>query len=49
MPREPEFDELAQLAARACAVPVALISLVEDRRQWFKADVGLGLRETPLE
>ena len=48
-PREPEFDELAQLAARACAVPVALISLVEDRRQWFKAEVGLGLRETHLE
>jgi len=48
-PREPEFDELAQLPERACAAPVALISLVEDRRQWFKAEVGLGLRETPLE
>src|SRR5215213_2873726 len=29
--------------------PIALISLIEDRRQWFKAEVGLGLRETPLE
>jgi two-component sensor histidine kinase len=46
---EPEFDDLVQLAARACDAPIALISLVEDRRQWFKAEVGLGLRETPLD
>ncbi len=48
-PPEPEFDDLVQLAARACQAPVALISLVEDRRQWFKAEVGLGVRETPLD
>lgn len=46
---EPEFDDLVQLAARACDAPIALISLVEDRRQWFKAELGLGLRETPLD
>jgi two-component sensor histidine kinase len=46
---EPEFDDLVQLAARACNAPISLISLVEDRRQWFKAEVGLGLRETPLD
>jgi two-component sensor histidine kinase len=46
---EPEFDDLVKLAARACDAPIALISLVEDRRQWFKAELGLGLRETPLD
>jgi GAF domain-containing protein len=29
--------------------PIALISFVEDHRQWFKAEVGLGTRETPLD
>ena len=48
-PPEPEFDALVRLAARLCDAPIALISLVEDRRQWFKAEVGLGLRETPLD
>ena len=46
-PAEPLFDDLAQLAARLCDVPMALISLVDDRRQWFKSVVGLDLRETP--
>jgi two-component sensor histidine kinase len=47
-PCEPEFDDLVRLAAEACEAPVAVISLVEDRRQWFKAEVGLELRETSL-
>ncbi|MBM7112465.1 ATP-binding protein [Archangium primigenium] len=48
---EPEvmFDELAWLAARLCGMPMALISLVDDRRQWFKARRGLDLRETPRD
>jgi len=46
---EPEFDALVQLAARSCLAPIALISLIDERRQWFKAEVGLGLRETPLD
>jgi two-component sensor histidine kinase len=46
---EPEFDDLVQLAARACQAPIALISLIDDRRQWFKAEVGLGVRETSLD
>jgi GAF domain-containing protein len=46
---EPAFDDLVQLAARSCQTPVALISLIDERRQWFKADVGLGLQETPLD
>ena len=48
-PSEPEFDALAQLVARGCQAPVALISLIDERRQWFKAEVGLGVRETPLD
>jgi two-component sensor histidine kinase len=47
-PREPAFDDIVCLAAQVCRTPVALISLVEDRRQWFKAEFGLGLRETSL-
>jgi two-component sensor histidine kinase len=48
-PPEPEFEDLVQLAARICGTPIAVISLIEDRRQWFKAEVGLGVRETPLD
>ena len=48
-PQEPAFDDLVQLAARICQTPVALISLIDDCRQWFKAEVGLGVRETPLD
>ena len=48
-PPEPAFDDLVQLAARACQAPIALISLIDERRQWFKAEVGLGVRETALD
>ena len=48
-PPEPILDDLVQLAVRACQAPVGLISLIDDRRQWFKAEVGLGIRETPLD
>jgi two-component sensor histidine kinase len=46
---EPAFDDLVQLAARSCQTPIALISLIDERRQWIKAEVGLGLQETPLD
>jgi two-component sensor histidine kinase len=48
-PREARFDELAELAADICGTPIAVINLIDERRQWFKAEVGLGVRETPLE
>jgi two-component sensor histidine kinase len=48
-PPEPEFDDLVELVARICRTPVALISLIDKRRQWFKAGVGLGIQETPLD
>jgi signal transduction histidine kinase len=47
---EPEavFDDITRIASYICQTPMALISLVEDKRQWFKAEVGLGARETPI-
>ncbi len=49
-PRDPLFDHLTELAAQICAAPVALISLVDRRRQWFKSSQGLtDLHETPRE
>src|SRR5512142_1695042 len=46
-PAEDVFDELARLAALVGATPTALVSLVDGRRQWFKAKVGLEPTETP--
>ena len=40
------FDELIELAADICEAPIALISLVDESRQWFKARVGLDVEET---
>ena len=50
---EPSFDRLTRLAGRVLGVPVALVSLVDADRQFFKSHVGLpepwaGRRETPL-
>lgn len=47
-PREAEFDDICALAAEICGTPVALISLVDDNRQWFKAEIGLGAAQTSL-
>lgn len=46
---EQSFDDLARLAAQVCETPIALISLVDAHRQWFKARVGVDLAETPRE
>lgn len=46
-PSEERFDRLTRLARRTFGVPVALVSLVDGDRQWFKACEGLGVRETP--
>jgi GAF domain-containing protein len=43
------LDHLAQLAAHICQTPIALISLVDADRQWFKARVGLDISETPRD
>ncbi len=46
-PPEPEFDEIVLRAAERFKVPIALLSLVDTHRQWFKAKVGIDARETP--
>jgi len=48
---EPEraFDDITALAARLCDAPIAVVNLIDAQRQWFKSEVGLGVRETPLE
>ena len=43
---EEVFDDLTELAARICEAPIALISLVDENRQWFKSRVGITLNET---
>lgn len=48
-PREGRYDKIAELAATACRAPIAVINFIDEGRQWFKAEVGLGVRETPLE
>lgn len=47
--REREFDDVVALAAHVCGAPMAAITFIDRRRQWFKASVGLGMRETPRE
>src|SRR6516164_5823235 len=48
---EPEraFDDLVLLATVICNAPIALISLVDQDRQWFKSKVGVTISETPRE
>lgn len=46
---EEAYDDLARLAAGICDTPIALISLVDEDRQWFKARVGIDATETPRD
>ncbi|RZA03659.1 MAG: GAF domain-containing protein, partial [Moraxellaceae bacterium] len=43
---EQEFDDIVTLANAICGTPIALISLVDNKRQWFKARAGLDAQET---
>ena len=44
---EQAFDDLTLIASKICEAPVALITLVDEDRQWFKSRIGTDIRETP--
>ncbi len=46
---ERTFDNLAKLASSICEAPISVVSFVDDKRQWFKAKVGLSISETPKD
>ena len=48
-PSEERFDRLTRLAKRMFDVPIALVSLVDENRQWFKSCIGLDVSETPRD
>ena len=48
-PPEASFDDVARLAGQLCEAPIALVSLVDADRQWFKARVGLDIAQTPRD
>lgn len=48
-PAEERFDRLTRVARRLFDVPIALVSLVDEHRQWFKSRAGLELTETPRD
>ncbi|MEO6036570.1 MAG: PAS domain S-box protein, partial [Verrucomicrobiota bacterium] len=45
-PPDSTYDDLAELAAETCAAPIATITFVDEKRQWFKSKVGLTVSET---
>lgn len=48
-PPHPSFDAVTQAAQTAFKTPIALVSLVDETRQWFKSCIGLDVRETARE
>ena len=46
---EKEFDDIVELASAICGTPISAISLLDLDRQWFKAQVGLGIDQTPID
>ncbi len=48
-PADPAFNNLVNLAANVCNTPVAMISFVDENRQWFKASTGIKMREGPRD
>lgn len=48
-PPEERFDRITRIARKLFNVPIALVSLVDSERQWFKSNLGLPVRQTPRE
>ena len=48
-PPEQAFEDVVRIAAQICNAPIAVVNLIDETRQWFKAEIGLGVRETPLD
>jgi PAS domain S-box-containing protein len=48
-PHEPEFDDIVRLVANVFEAPIAVVNLIAESRQWFKAEVGIGADELPLD
>jgi PAS domain S-box-containing protein len=48
-PAEADFDALTRIAATICGTPIALVSLVDSHREWFKSRVGLAATELPRQ
>ena len=46
---EQAYDDITALAAYVCDVPIAMVSLVDESRQWFKSRLGVNQRETPRD
>lgn len=46
---EPTYDDIVRVAGLQCGTPVALMTLVDRERQWFKARVGIDAQETPRD
>lgn len=46
---EPDFENITAIAAQICNTPIALISLIDVNRQWFKSHYGLNVSETPKD
>lgn len=48
-PTERDFDDIVQLAAGTFNASIAVVNLIASGRQWFKAEIGIGARELPLD